>query len=114
MIKPNESDDLPGHSVIRGRLEPQIIDTENLIDCYVYDTVTSKNGKQSTMKGQVREKVDDKTYQVTFTNGKLRTYEYEDLINMINKPDEDGVELWDFEKIINHKWSDDPNRKGKN
>ena len=32
---------------------------------------------------------------------------------MINKPDEDGVELWDFEKIINHKWSDDPRRKGK-
>ena len=113
MIKPNESHDLPGHPVIRGRGEPQIIDTENLIDCYVYDTVTSRNGKQSTMKGQVREKVDDKTYQVTFTNGKHRTYEYEDLINMINRPDEDGVELWDFEKIINHKWSDDPQRKGK-
>ena len=43
----------------------------------------------------------------------IRTYEYEDLINMINRPDEDGVELWDFEKIINHKWSDDPQRKGK-
>ena len=65
------------------------------------------------MKGPVREKVDDKTYQVTFTNGKHRTYEYEDLINMIKRPDEDGVELWDFEKIINHKWSNYPNRKGK-
>ena len=50
------------------------------------------------MKGQVREKIDDKTQQVTFTNGKHRTYEYEDLINVINRPDEDGVELWDFEK----------------
>ncbi|MEM7375851.1 MAG: reverse transcriptase domain-containing protein, partial [Bacteroidota bacterium] len=39
--------------------------------------------------------------------------EYEELINMINRPDEDGVELWDFEKILNHRWSKDPNRKGK-
>ena len=30
VIKHNETDDLPGHPVIRGRGEPQIIDTEKL------------------------------------------------------------------------------------
>ena len=65
------------------------------------------------MRGQVRKQLEDNLYQVTYPNGKHRTYEYEDLINMINKPDEEGVELWDFEKIINHNWSDDPERKGK-
>ena len=71
------------------------------------------NGKEIKMKGQVRKDLGNDTYQVTFTNGKNRTYEYEELINKINKPDEDGVELWQFDDILDHRWSPDPNRKGK-
>ena len=61
----------------------------------------------------MREKIDENTYQVTFKSGKHKAYEYEELIDMLTRPEEEGVELWEFEKIINHKWSEDPKRKGK-
>ena len=32
---------------------------------------------------------------------------------MLNKPDEEGVELWDFESIVTHRSSIDPKRRGK-
>ena len=32
---------------------------------------------------------------------------------MINKDDEEAVEQWTYESIDAHRWSQDPNRKGK-
>jgi hypothetical protein len=51
--------------------------------------------------------------RVAFDNGKQRTYEYEDIIEMINHDDENGVERWTYEKILDHRSSPEKGRKGK-
>ena len=32
---------------------------------------------------------------------------------MLNRADEEGVEMWNFEAILKHRWSPKPGRKGK-
>jgi len=105
--------DLPGHPDIKRPGNPQIIENDRMIDLYVYDSYTNRKGNETKMRGQVRKELEGNKFQVTFENGKNRTYEYEELINKINKPDEEGVELWQFDDILDHRWTEDPNRKGK-
>src|SRR5512147_384035 len=49
-----------------------------------------------------------------FANGKQKVYEYEDLIARLTRNEEDGAEHWDYESIIDNRWSKDPKRKGRN
>ena len=72
-----------------------------------------KKGRPIKKRGQVIERVDDDLYRVRFDDGKNRTYDYEELIELANHDDEEGVERWTFEKILNHQYSKDPKRKGR-
>ena len=49
IIQARSTDELPGHPDIKRKGEPQVINTEDLIDCYIYDTATSRNELKSTM-----------------------------------------------------------------
>jgi hypothetical protein len=89
------------------------LDPEDLIDLYVYDEYTNRNGGKTKMRGKVKQRIDDSSYRVAFDNGKQRTYEYEEIIQMANRDDEDAVERWTYEKILHHRWSPDKGRKGK-
>jgi hypothetical protein len=89
------------------------IDPEDLINLYIVDTFKTRAGRERQMKGQVTERMGSQTYRVAFDDGKQRTYEFDELINLINHEDEEGVERWTFEKILKHRTSKDPQRKGR-
>ena len=46
-------------------------------------------------------------------NGKQKLLEYNELINIINKDEEENVERWTYESIQQHRWSPNPYRKEK-
>ena len=94
--KVNNEQSLPGHPIIKRRGQIGIIPAEKLIDLYVYCSYTNRRGNQTAMKGEIRKQLEDNKFQVTFENGKHKTYKYEDLINKLNKSDEEGIELWEF------------------
>ena len=75
----------------------------DLIDLNLNYTTTSRNGKETTKKAVVKERI----------SGKNRVLSYQELISMLNKDDEDEAERWTFEEIKGHRWSKDKNRKGK-
>jgi hypothetical protein len=90
------------------------IDPNDLIDLYIKEPYTTKNGKTKFKTGKIAEKIDDNLYRVEMENGKNKTYELEDLINILNKDDEDDVERWTFEKIlVHHGHRQSPERKGR-
>ena len=91
--------------------KPALINPDDLIDIYIYDVYKNRKGGETKMRGKVTERIDDTRYRVSFDNGKQRTYDYEEIINMANRPDEDDEERWIFEKIISHRWS--PTSTGK-
>jgi hypothetical protein len=70
-----------------------------------YPEDPNRNNGKTKMRGQVKHQIDENTYRVAFDNGKQRTYEYEEIINMINHDDEDAVDRWTYERIMNHRWS---------
>jgi len=39
--------------------------------------------------------------------------DYNEIINALNKEEEDGVERWTFEEILDHRWTKDPKWRGK-
>jgi len=92
---------------------PKKFDPEDLIDLYIYDVYKNRKGGETKMRGKVIEEIDKDTYRVAFDNGKQRVYDYEEIVAMANKEDEDGEERWTFDKILNHRWSKLPNRKGR-
>jgi hypothetical protein len=108
-----ETQELAGSPTINQHHEVQQLDPEDLIDLYIYDDYNNRKGGLTKMRGQVKQRVDDTSYRVAFDNGKQRTYEYEEIIAMANRDDEDGVERWTYEKILNHRWSPEKGRKGK-
>jgi len=89
------------------------IDPDEIINMYVYDTYKNKSGNTVDIKGTVRERFNDGTYRVEYPDGKQRIYEYEDLIDKLNRQDEDDEERWTFDKILSHRWSPLPERRGK-
>ena len=107
----NRRQEFPGTPNVYLDHAPAVVDAESLIDLYVYDIYRTRNGKERKMKGQIREALADNKFHVVFDNGKNRTYEYDEIISMINKQDEDGIERWEFDHIMDHRWSKD--RKGK-
>lgn len=95
------------------RKEALIVDPDDLIDLYIKETITGRRGGKREVTGQIQEKIDDDSFRVEFSDGKQKIYDYNELINLINKDDEDGVERWTFDTILGHRWSKDKNRKGK-
>ena len=77
------------------------IDPEDLLDSYVYDTFPTKKGTTITRKGIIRKFIDPDTYRVSFTGGKQRTYDYKQIIAMLNHDDEEGSDRWKYEEITN-------------
>ena len=87
-------------------------DLEELIDLLVCDSYTTRNGNERIRRGTVRTQVGDSTYRVEFEDGKQQTYEYEELIAIVNRDDEENVERWTFDKILKHRDSPTKGRKG--
>lgn len=85
----------------------------DLIDLDLNYTTTSRNGKETTKKAVVKERISEEDYRIELSNGKNRVLSYQELISMLNKDEEDDVERWTFEEIKGHRWSKDKNRKGK-
>jgi len=85
----------------------------DLIDLNLNYTTTNRNGKETTKKGVVKERIGEEDYRIELSNGNHRVLSYQELIPMLNKDDEDDVERWTFEEIKGHRWSKDKNRKGK-
>ena len=96
---------------LRGR--PVQLDPDQLINLYVYDTYTSKTGKTYPTRGQVKERIDETRYRVAYPTGKQKVYDYETIVNLVNKPDDDDAERWTFDRILSHRWSSEPGRRGK-
>lgn len=92
--------------------EPLQYDPEELIDLLVRDSYTTRNGNERIRRGTVRTQVGDSTYRVEFEDGKQQTYEYEELIAIVNRDDEEDVERWTFDKILKHRDSPTKGRKG--
>ena len=84
-----------------------------LIDLNINYTTTSRNGKETTKKAVVKERISEEDYRIELSNGKNRVLSYQELISMLNKDDEDDIERQTFEEIKDHLWSKDKNRKGK-
>ena len=56
--------DLPGSPIVNRRHIINRIDTEKLIDLYVYDTFINRRGKGKKMRGQIRKDLGDDRFQV--------------------------------------------------
>ena len=80
---------------------------------FAFHSTRGKAGNTKEVKGQVKEQVNDKEFRVTFENGKQKIYEYEELVDKINKDDDDDEERWTFEEILSHRWSPLEGRNGK-
>ena len=116
-MEPQENQELNLENIelVKPDLEtkPKIYTAKDLINITVDFPVTNRNGKETTKKAVVRQQFDDDHYRLELANGKQRIIEYNQLINMINKDEEEDVERWTYESIDAHRWSKDPNRKGK-
>ena len=89
------------------------ITTKDLLNLLVWDTFKTKTGRETTVRGTIAEQVDDETYRVNFNNGKQKLYEYNELIDMLTKQDDSDAEYWEFDEVVDHRYSKDPDRKGK-
>ena len=49
----NNTQELPGGPKFKH--SPVVMDPEKLIDLYIHDTYTTRNGKERKMRGQVKE-----------------------------------------------------------
>jgi len=85
----------------------------DLIDLTLNFTTTSRNGKESTKKAVIMERISEDDYRIELSNEKNRVLSYQELVSMQNRDDEDDVERWTFEEIKGHRRSKDKNRKGK-
>ena len=84
---------------------PYVITGEDLLGLTVYDDFPTSTDKLVTRKGEVREVYPNDSVRVEFTAGKQKIYEYEELMNLINQPEEEDGEYWKFDKILKHHWS---------
>ena len=67
-----------------------IINPDILIDQYIQIQDTNKKGKSIKYKGQIKEKINDNEYRIELSNGKQKLLEYNELINLINKDEEEN------------------------
>ena len=54
-------------------------------------------------RGEVSAQEDENTYRVTYTDGGEEIKTYQEIINLINRTDESGHQLWSFSDIIGHR-----------
>ena len=78
--------------------EPDTIDPTNLIGTKYVDTFDG-----TMQKATIEERLSEHEWKVKFLNGGEERRTYNDLINLINKTDDDGDHLWSFSRITNHK-----------
>ena len=48
------------------------------------------------VKGQVKERIDATRYRVAYPSGKHKVYDYETIVNLVNKPDDDDAPEMDI------------------
>ena len=58
--------------------------------------------RHGVSKAEVKEENPDGTFKIKFINGNKRSMTYTDLVNAINKKDEEGHKLWTFSEILDH------------
>ncbi len=103
------TDDETGEKLVKAKhFEVHPMD---LLDLTVWETFTGPKGGVKKQRGTVVERVAPRKFRVEYKDGKNRIYEYEDLVNMVNKPDEDGHERWEYDEILDHQWSPYEHRK---
>jgi hypothetical protein len=54
-------------------------------------------------KAEIMKQEADDTYLIEYADGNDEYLTYEEIINMINKPQEDGDQLWTFDRILDHR-----------
>ena len=101
--KPKEDDS--NENLSDGTIRPLYVDPEELINKEVHLV--------GLPKGIVKERVDEEQYRVEYKNGKNQLYTYQELIEILNKADEDGEERWTFDEVGGHRYSKNKKRKGK-
>ena len=74
------------------------IQPEDLIGVNLVAEDTNGNSK-----AEVVEENSDGTFKIKFINGNEKNMTYADLVDAVNKKDEEGYELWTFSDIINHR-----------
>ena len=62
-------------------------------------------------KAEVKELNEDKTYLIEYADGNEDNATYAELINLLNKEEEEGHPYWTFSKILDHRTV--TNEKGK-
>ena len=89
------------------------IHPEDFINCELYDTFLTKTGKETKRKGKVVAVDENGDARVEFTNGSQKLYDYQEIVDILTKSGEDDAEMWEFDEILDHKWSTNPDRHGK-
>ena len=54
-------------------------------------------------KAEITERIEYDTYTVEYADGHDAKYTYAELINLLNKEEEDGHPYWTFSEILNHR-----------
>ena len=62
-------------------------------------------------KAEITERIEHDTYTVEYADGHDAKYTYTELINLLNKEEEDGHPDWTFSEILNHRKSYDDQGK---
>ena len=73
-----------------------LLQTNNLIDLYIQN--------EGHGYGKVMEKTDDKMFRIKYKNGKQELLTYQEIIENVTKPDKEGIELWTYNKVLDHRW----------
>ncbi|CAB9530120.1 unknown protein [Seminavis robusta] len=96
---------------------PAEVPKETIKDLFIWDRIPNKKGVKRDVKGQIKEVYNDDDgsiqVRVKFKGGKQKIYEYEEIVKMLTKSDDAHAEYWDFDMILDHKWSKQPGRQGK-
>ena len=85
-----------------------LVDPEKLIG---YSFLGEHAGEKQ--KVTITEKLDDDEFRVEYAGGKEGEITYDEIMNFINKKQEEGDELWTFKEILNHKTMKDANGNNK-
>lgn len=86
---------------------PIKVDPDSLIDLFVNNTRKTRTGGTIPIREQVKERISDNQYRIAYDNGKNQILDYNELVNLLNKDDEEKVDRWVFEDIVGHRPSKD-------
>lgn len=100
-----------GTTETRGELKKY--SAEDLLDLNVWNKHVTRTGKVTKIKGKVIDQIDEDHYRVEYPNGSQDVVEYNQLIDMMNKRNEENAVYYEFDSILDHRWSKDPKRKSR-